>query len=313
MRAVCGWLLVIWFCWIRGPEALAQSWTLVPSVNFSSIQLSQFSDHELEVPYFLNHFAQVANSVVETTTVVNGVTYPRGFLNIKVNREPVDNMPYNARILEMQMVLAYFYTANRPWNPYYNSTPVRQRLEAMLSLWTQMQAADSSGYGGLFSEYSSTNWSLAPTSFGCMAAAQALDLIVDSGLPFDGAILENARASLRKALLALYSRTDMRTAAKQYSNQFNGSYHATLLYLENWPDAQLQSAFVQAVTDSASQDQSPAGFWYEQEGPDFGYSGVHDNNLRVAWPRLRGRSLTNASGANIVDLILQDDVRWHEW
>jgi hypothetical protein len=142
--------------WFSSPDAQAQGWSPVPSANFSTIQLSQFADHELEIPYHLNHFAQVANSVVETTTTINGVTYPRGFLNIKVNREPADNMPYNARILEMQMVLAYFYTANRPWNPYYNSTPVRQRLEAMMSLWVSMQAPDGDPYAGLLTPPFST-------------------------------------------------------------------------------------------------------------------------------------------------------------
>jgi len=268
----------------------AQSWTPVPPANFATIQLSQFDDHELEVPIFLNHFAQVANSVVENTTTINGVTYPRGFLNIKVNREPKDNLPHNARILEMQAVLAYFYTADRPWNPYRGSVPVRQRLEAMLNLWTQMQAPEGHSSAGLFTEYSTTNWSLAPTTFGVMHAAQALDLIIDSGLPFDPVVLESARLALRRSLVAVFTRPDMRAHARSWSNQFSGSYHAALIYLENWPDAELDAAFVQAVNDSAAQDQSPAGFFYEQDGPDFGYSGVHDNNLRVAWPRLKNRA-----------------------
>ena len=291
-------------CW---PALLAaQSWTPVPSANFSTIQLSQFADHELDVPYHLNHFAQVANSVVENTTVINGVTYPRGFLNIKVNREPVDNVPHNARILEMQMALAFFYTADRPWNPYRGSLPVRQRLEAMLDLWTTMQAPEGSTYAGLFTEYSAGNWSMAPTSFGVMAAAQAVDMILASGLPFDATILENAKTAIRRALMALFTREDMRRHARQWSNQFNGAYHAALIYLERWPDAQLDAAFVQAVKDSSAQDQSPAGFWYEQEGPDFGYSGVHDNNLRVAWPRLRQR-------ADLASYIIGDDLAWNGW
>ena len=301
-----------WLGWGFSYDTQAQSWSSVPPANFSTIQLSQFADHELEIPYHLNHFAQVANSVVETTTTINGVTYPRGFLNIKVNREPADNLPHNARILEMQMALAYFYTANRPWNPYYNSTPVRQRLEAMMNLWVSMQAPDGDPYAGLFTEYSTSNWSMAPTSFGAMAAAQALDLIVDSGLPFDATVLNNAKAALRKALMALFTRTDMRSHAKAWSNQFNGAYHATLIYLENWgPDSQLLETFAKAVVDSAAQDQSPAGFWYEQEGPDFGYSGVHDNNLRVAWPRLQ--AYTNVGGTNLAAIVIQDDVYWNDW
>lgn len=292
---------------LLGPAMLAaQSWTPVPPADFSSIQSSQFADHELDVPYHLRHFAQVANAVIENTTAINGVTYPRGFLNIKVNREPVDNVPHNARILEMQMVLAFFYTADRPWNPYRGNLSVRQRLEAMMNLWTTMQAPEGSSHAGLFTEYSPTNWSMAPTSFGVMAAAQAVDMIHASGLPFDATVLGNTKTTLRRALMALFTREDMRRHARQWSNQFNGAYHAALIYLERWPDAELDAAFVQAVKDSSAQDQSPAGFWYEQDGPDFGYSGVHDNNLRVAWPRLRQR-------ADLVSHIIGDDIQWNGW
>jgi autotransporter-associated beta strand protein len=305
-RCCFRWSLVggLWCAWAAA--ASAQSWTPVPAADFSTIQLSQFADHELDVPYHLNHFAQVANSVVENTTTIDGVTYPRGFLNIKVNREPKDNMPYNARILEMQMALAFFYTADRPWNPYRGSVPVRQRLEAMMNLWTTMQAPEGHPSAGLFTEYSASNWSMAPTSFGVMAAAQAVDMILASGLPFDEAILDNAKTTIRRALMALFTREDMRRHARQWSNQFNGAYHAALIYLERWPDAQLDAAFVQAVKDSSAQDQSPAGFWYEQDGPDFGYSAVHDNNLRVAWPRLRQRT-------DLTNYILGDDIKWNDW
>lgn len=273
-----------------GISAVSAQWASVPGVDFSRLQLSQFADHELEVPYYLRHFAQVANAVVETPYIDNsGTALPRGFLNLKVNREPADNQPYNARILEMQAALAYFYTADRPWNPYHGHAAVRVRLEAMLQRWTEMQAPPGHPFAGLFTEYSSTNWSLSPTGFGARHAAEAIDLIRDSGLPFDAGILEASRVSLRRALMAVFSRSDMRNSAKQYSNQFSGSYHAALLYLENWPDPELNQAFITALNAAAAQDQSPAGFWYEQGGPDFGYSTVHDSNMRIALSRLRNR------------------------
>lgn len=262
------------------PHANAQ-WTNVPPPRFSTISLNQFSDLELDVPYYLYHFAQVANAVVETGT-------NRGWLNIKVNREPVDNEPYNARIMEMQTALAYFYTASRPWNFYYSNYAVRVRLEAMLDRWTRVQnqpgAADGE-YDGLFTEYSPSNWSLAPTGFGSKNAAEALQLIHHSGLPFDTTIFNAPKLSLWRALMALFTRTDMRNAARQYSNQFSGSYHAALIYLQLWPDAELDAAFVAAVNASSTQDQSQAGYWYEQGGPDFGYSGVHESNMRTALTR----------------------------
>jgi autotransporter-associated beta strand protein len=281
---------------------LSAQWTSVPSVNFSAIQASQFTDQELEVPYFLNHFAQVANAVVETGT-------DKGFLNIKVNRDPADNQPYNARVMEMQAVLAYFYTANRPWNPYYGNASVRVRLEAMLDRWTKIQNQPGStdgNFDGLFTEYSPSNWSLAPTSFGAMHAAFALEAISASGRPFDATILDNARVALRQALIALYTRADIKATAKQYSNQLSGSFYASLVYLARWPDATLDAAFTAAVADSIANDQSPAGFHYENAGSDIGYSGVHENNLRIALPRLLLRP-------DLLNQLNAADAEWNNW
>ena len=309
-------LIVALFC--LSAAAGRPAWAPVPSLT-NAPPKSQFFSHELyfsdarfEMPYYLRHFAQVANAVVETgfnRVETNGTSptivtnyYPPGFLDIRVNRDTRDNRPYNARIMEMQMALAYFYTADRPWNVYRGHAAVRVRLEEMLKRWVLMQNAD-----GLFAEYWATNWSLAPTGFGVMAAAQALDLIVDSGLPFDAAVLENARAALRKALMALFTRSDMQNAASSYSNQYSGSYHAALIYLENWPDAELNDAFVAAVNAASATDQSPTGYFYEADGPDFDYSNVHERNLRIALARLRTR--TN----DLLPVIVTDENRWAAW
>jgi autotransporter-associated beta strand protein len=305
---VAGRFLVVLTLFATGSAAVAQ-WTAVPPLT-NNPSKSQFAAHELyfsdsayEVPYYLRHFAQVANSVVETTFTSNGITYPRGFLNIKVNRSVADNMPYNARIQEMQLALAYFYCADRPWNVYRGNAAVKVRLEAMLARWVEMQHPTT----GLFTEYSATNWSLAPTGFGVMAAAQALDLIQDSGLPFDATVFNNAKTALRKALMALFTRSDMQDAASSYSNQFSGAYHAAMIYLENWPDAELDAAFVAAVQNASASDQSVTGYFYEADGPDFGYSDVHERNLRIALPRMRSR--TN----DLMPVINLDEARWSDW
>ncbi len=270
------------------------AWPAVPDADFTRISASDFTDEEVDVPYFLFHFARVANAVVESGE-------NRGFLDLAVNRDPKDNRPYNARIMEMQMALAYFYGADRPWNPYHRHPAVRVRLEAMLDRWTRIQNAD-----GLFSEYSPDNYSLAPTNFGAMAAAQALDILLSTKAPIDPAILAATKNSLRAALMAIFTRADMARHARDWSNQFSGSYYAALVYLKHWPDRELDAAFVNAVVRACRDDQSPAGFHYEQGGPDFGYSGVHDNNLRIAWPLLRTRP-------EITRPILDADRRWNRW
>jgi hypothetical protein len=57
--------------------------------------------------------------------------------------------PWNARVMESHLTLAFFYCTDRPWNPYFGSRDVRDRLEAMLTFWCDMQNDD-----GRFSEYS---------------------------------------------------------------------------------------------------------------------------------------------------------------
>ncbi|HMO26287.1 MAG TPA: hypothetical protein PKB10_08455 [Tepidisphaeraceae bacterium] len=89
----------------------AEAWQSVPSANFSQIQPSQFTAAELRYVQPLFWFSTLANSVVENATA----SLPRGWINIKVWREPGDNQPYNARVLENHVAFAFFYTTDRPW------------------------------------------------------------------------------------------------------------------------------------------------------------------------------------------------------
>src|SRR2546423_1126925 len=104
------------------------AWTTVPPVDWSKLKLEDFADDELDLPYYLSNFHRVANSVVETGE-------NRGFIDIAVWRNQENNKPYNARIMENILSLAFFYSTKRPWNQYYGSTAVRERLEAALDFW----------------------------------------------------------------------------------------------------------------------------------------------------------------------------------
>jgi hypothetical protein len=276
------------------PSQTAAQWPEVKRADFSKILPDHFFDAELEVPEFLFHFPQVANAVVEEGK-------DRGFLALAVNRDPKDNKPYNARIMEMHMALAYFYTTGRPWNPYRGDPAVRLRLEAMLDRWTRIQNSD-----GLFAEYSPDNWSLAPTGFGAMAAARTLDLLIEGDQPFDGNLIERARLSLRRALMALFTHPALIKSSRIYSNQFSGAYYATAVYLKHWPDKELPALFEKASARAIADHQSPAGFFYEKAGSDFGYSGVHENNLRAAWPLLR-------DDPAVTPELIHSHQRWNDW
>ena len=98
----------------------------LPTVDLAQLFPSDFDDKELDLPYYLTHFKQFAESVS-----LDGPN--RGFINIPVWRRPKDNLPHNARIMENCLALAFFYCTDRPWNPYHVHPAVRERLEAALN------------------------------------------------------------------------------------------------------------------------------------------------------------------------------------
>src|ERR1044072_8904563 len=129
-------------------QAVQAQWPEVPDIDLSKYKPADFTDEELDIPFYLKHFHTFANSVVETGP-------DKGFINIHVWRDVKDNKPYNARIMENILSLAWFYCTNRPWNIYYNSPALRPRLEAALSFWYHSQFTD-----GRFSEYGLQQWNL---------------------------------------------------------------------------------------------------------------------------------------------------------
>ncbi len=134
----------------------------LPAVDLNAIDVQDFSDEELDLPYYLAHFHRLANAVI-----LDGPN--RGFINISVWRRERDNQPYNARIMESILSLAYFYANDRPWNPYYASPQLRFRLEAALSFWCDMQSRD-----GAFSEYGAHKWNLAASAFASKFMGESL-------------------------------------------------------------------------------------------------------------------------------------------
>jgi hypothetical protein len=98
----------------------AQPFDPIPAVDLSKLKPSDFTDDELDVPdggnnanfampYLLAHFKTVADAVSDGT----GGKWPRGYIGITVWRGRKDNQPHNARIMENNLALAYFYTLDR--------------------------------------------------------------------------------------------------------------------------------------------------------------------------------------------------------
>ena len=264
----------------------------VSEVGLANIDPDEFSPEEWYVPYYLKHFAQVANSIVESGP-------NRGYIDISVWRSKPVNKPYDARIMENITSLAWFYTNKRPWNPYYGDVALKARLEAALDFWCNMQGPD-----GQFSEYAPKKYGLAPTAFATKFVGRAM-LLLHNGPSVDPDIYERARKAWRKALYVGFTDKGLWEHGRNYSNQFANLWGGALMYLKLWPDKEIDQLFHTRFQQSMSEFQSPCGFFYEAGGPDFGYDlNTHHSDLEVAW---------NFAPDEIRDGIVEKTSKWYDW
>jgi hypothetical protein len=269
------------------------AWPPVPPADAAKLAAADFTDDELDLPYYVAHFHRLANSVVE-----NGPD--RGFIDIPVWRNPQDNRPYNARVMENILSLAFFYSTRRPWNPYYASPAVRARLEAALEFWCGMQEPE-----GRFSEYGAGKWNLPATAFATKFMGETLRLL-EGGPPLDRALLERVVAADRKAVRVVLTDEDFRQHGRDFSNQYTNVWAGGLAFLRLHADPELEALLVRRMKEDAPEFQSPAGYFYERRGPDWGYNlGTHHSNLWMTWHYTRGTELGR--------LVVESERRFVEW
>ena len=137
----------------------------VPALELGRLELATFADDDLDLPYFLAHLSEVANSVA-----LDGPL--RGYIALPVWRNP--SAPYNARVMENVLALAWFYTADRPWNRY--------RAEPALRVRPSPRRRSRIGFRcrrptGEFSEYGAAVWGLPPTAFATKFMGEVLALL----------------------------------------------------------------------------------------------------------------------------------------
>ncbi len=264
----------------------ARAWGSVPAASFNSISPSQFVNSELDLVLPLYHFHTLANSIQETGPY-------RGFINASVWRDPQDNEPYNARVLENHVALASFYTLNRAWNPYRGNRDVRDRLEALLDFWIESQ--DDRGW---HAEYGWTNFSLAPTAFGLKAMVRTLELLNQSrdagGPDIEPSLRTRLEAATLKGIRAMTVDDTMLNLGNDFSNQYSAIWGVALRFASLYPQhaAEINTNLAARLPQAETRHQSPAGFHYEAGGVDWAYTlGTHGTNLMVGWDLIRGSSL----------------------
>ena len=273
--------------------AVESAWPPVPRVDTTRVQPADFRDDELDLPFLLIHFHRLAEAVVAAGD-------NRGYIDIPVWRARQHNVPYNARIMESVLTLAWFYTAPRPWNPYHGSPAVRGRLEAALDFWCRSQSED-----GRFSEYGPRQWNLAATAFATKFMGETLALLAE-GPPIDRALLARVTAADRKAIEAVLTRPDLYEHGRVFSNQYTNVYAGGLAYLALHPDDDLRARLEARIRESSTDFQSPAGYFYEQKGPDYSYNlGTHQSNVRMA--------LHHAAGTPLARVFIDETQRFFDW
>ena len=287
-------VLLVASCDITAAQSSTPSaWPKVPAADFSKLKPSDFNDDELDIPYYLSQFHRVANSVVETGE-------NRGFIDIAVWRNAHDNKPYNARIMENILSLAFFYATKRPWNQYYGSPAVRVRLEAALDFWCRIQSAD-----GRFSEYGPERWNLAATAFATKFMGGTLTLL-NNGPPIDKSLLDRVVKADRRAIHIVLTDPDFYEHGKNFTNQFTNAWAGGLAYLALYPDVQLRALLTKRIKLDSPVFQSPVGYFYEARGSDFGYNlGTHHSNLWMSWFYARGTSLGQT--------LVEEERRFVDW
>jgi len=281
------------FCAASKLRAADSAAPQVPPFDPSRLRPSDFNDADLDMPYNLTYLPRIANSV--ETEGPN-----RGFINISVWRGANQLHPYNARIMESVLTLAWFYASPRKWNQFYANKALRVRLELALEYWCNLQSSD-----GRFSEYGPQQWNLAATSFAVKFMSEALRLL-KTGPPVTPALHVRAVDCCRKALHATLNNPDLVSQGKSYSNQYTNIFAGGAAFLAMYPDATLAAQLREQVEASPTNLQSPCGYMYEKDGPDLGYTlNTHHENLQMAYHYWRGTHLG--------DVLLDAEDHFGDW
>ncbi len=248
--------------------------------------------------YYLEHFHRLANAVREEEP-------DRGFIDLSVWRRPRDNEPYNARVMENILSLAWLYARDEPWNPYYGDEAVRRRLEAAMEFWV-----DSQNEEGRFSEYGPERWNLPATAFATKFMSETL-IQLDGGPPVDAEVLERVREANRRAIQVTLNDDGFWNHAQRFTNQYGNAFAGALGYLDLYEDPEMAADLKRQMVKALDAFLSPAGYLYEADGPDWAYYfGTHHSNVHMAWHYGRGRSV---DGVDFGDLVAREYEKTTEW
>jgi hypothetical protein len=304
----------------------------LPAFSPTSVNPNLFQGEEYIYGPPLRNLSQLANAVKMTEP-------NRGFITIPVWRPPVNNVPGNARVLENHTSLTFFYTIDRPWNIYRGNPILRARLEAILEFLISsvnltlgtgnVDGTNNQSIARLGSdkvEGAPNNNELAGSTFGVKYLGETLMMLEQSRLAGGPVIDENLRQRLISTMRVLIKTClgflSFKVSATRFSNQYTGSWGGILAYLSAYDDSEIRQLLITRLAKLADKDNpelitwsgstfpfqlsSPAGYHYENSGPEWGYVfSTHYPNINHV--------LGLDQSSSIVDPIVAMEEPWFEW
>ncbi len=229
----------------------------------SSVTRSQFGLREQLAARDLLMVAPIANGMD-----TNPASSTWGWFNAGYWRTE-GMIPINGRLQESVLTLAYFYTQDRPWNPYYRSETLARRILAGIRYLISIQRAD-----GGFAEYSAIS-TAAPAGFVLAHLALAYRLLEATPLNCPGGLYWQRKlldCLLRAAEWALNpNQSEQWDHGAHYSNQLIAGL-AGIARIQDCLTPDLKGKFHAALNRLPRVIQGTAGYLFEDSGPDFGYS-----------------------------------------
>lgn len=220
----------------------------VAPLDPSRIDLADFTGLEQQVAPYLGNLARLANSVHDDSSANHGY--------ITCNCWRPGQGPNDARVMENVITLAYFYTADRPWNPYHHDAALRGRLEAALRFLLTTQNAD-----GSFPQGGGDVHSRAATGFALELYAIMLELFDEDGT-VDPALVASLTAAMKKAAAWFLEDEEVwGPRGAQFANQVAGGLVGISRLLGRFGDPALRARFEQRLADHERIAQSEAGFF----------------------------------------------------
>ncbi len=266
------------------------------------------------------------------------ITINKGYITANVWRKG-NNVPGNARVLENHVALTFFYTSTKPWNIYRGNPILKNRLEAVLEFLispTNLTIGTGSVDGKSNQPIARlgsdkkigdpNNNELAGSGFGVKYLGETLLMLEQSRLAGGPTINEDLRqrviTATRQIIRTCLGFLNFKVAATRFSNQYTGFWGGTLAFLEAHEDAELRQLLDERIAKLADKDNpeivtwsgsplkvqlsSPAGYHYENSGPDWAY--VFTTN----YPNIKN-VLNYKRGTSFMDPIISIEQPWVDW